>query len=742
MEQHFSDVFRTDYMPHGHCYLWKPEILWLNVFSDAAIAAAYFTIPLVLYLFVRQRQDIRFGWMLYLFAAFILCCGITHLFGIYTVWQGAYGYHGIAKLITAVVSMTTAYVLIKKLPDLVAIPSVTEYAKHKELVYQAELDRLELIREQERLATVRLAVEGSPFGMLVTDAQGHIRMVNTALTRMFDYQEEELLDQHVNTLLPAEQRGHHRKLVEEISVGIRSSGLMTSRVVYGVGKTGTKIPVEVTLYRSELDGEVRVFATVVDISERLSYQAKLVEANDRFERVISGSRDAPWEWYPTSNSNWFSPRFLALLGWPANVPPHIDTWKEHIHPDYLDKVMEHLKEHVERGTKYDINYLGRAADGSYHWFNTRGDSQRDEQGNVVVMSGMVSDVQEEKELEAELMHKSAFLESVFTGASCGLLVVDWRDDEEVWVSAINHRFAAMLGLENSELEPQSLTMLSRRDQSGVIGRLQDFLQGNAREDNTSGSSGLVHAVQGRWFQIDVHPICDVHGDWFRVIVSSSDVTELKYAEQRLESTLKEKVSLLNEVHHRVKNNLQIVSSLMDIQSRQVKKEQQAALSDLKNRIRAMALIHELLYQNDSVASINLQSYVHRLVNLIGDTLSPLSREQLNLNLTDGGEPLNININQMVPLGLLICEAVTNAFKYAFKDREGTLTVKMAREDELLQLEVCDDGPGFDQTLFENASLSSQLGFSLMKTFAKQAGFSLQVDGHAGTCVRLSELSAE
>ncbi|MBT1065694.1 PAS domain S-box protein [Bowmanella sp. Y26] len=742
MEQQVTDFFRTDYMPHGHCYLWKPDILWLNVISDAAIAAAYFTIPFVLYLFVRQRQDIRFGWMLYLFAAFILCCGITHLFGIYTVWQGAYGYHGIAKAVTAIVSLSTAYVLIKILPDLISIPSLSEYAKHKDLVYRAELDRLELIREQERLATVRLAVEGSPFGMLVTDALGHIRMVNTALTRMFDYDEQDLLNEHVNTLLPPEQRSHHRKLVEEISVGIRSSGLMTSRVVYGLGKTGKKIPVEVTLYRSELDGEVRVFATVVDISERLSYQAKLVEANDRFERVISGSRDAPWEWYPADNSNWFSPRFLELLGWPANAPAHIDTWKEHIHPDYLDKVMTHLREHVELGNKYDINYLGRAADGTYHWFNTRGDSQRDEQGNLIVMSGMVSDVQDEKELEAALMHKTAFLESVFTGASSGLLVLDWREDDEVWVSAINHRFAAMLGLDASQLEQQPLSLLEKLDRSGVLCRLRDYLSGNVREDGESGTFGLVHAVEGRWFQIDVHPISDVLGDWFRVVVSSSDVTELKYAEQRLESALKEKVSLLNEVHHRVKNNLQIVSSLMDIQSRQVKKEEQAALSDLKNRIRAMALIHELLYQNDSLASINLQSYVNRLVNLIGDTLSKSSREQLNLNLIDEGKPLNININQMVPLGLLICEAVTNAFKYAFHDRQGTLTVRMERRNGLLQLEVCDDGPGFDNALFENASLSSQLGFTLMKTFAKQAGFSIQVDGQKGTCVKLSELAIE
>ncbi|WP_102796620.1 PAS domain S-box protein [Bowmanella denitrificans] len=738
MEQHLNDFFRADYMPHGHCFLWRPDILWLNVLSDALIATAYFTIPLVLYLFVRQRPDIRFGWMLYLFAAFILCCGVTHLFGIYVIWHGAYGYHGLAKLVTAIVSISTAYVLIRRLPDALAMPNLSEYSQHKEMAYRAELDRLELIREQERLAMVRLAVEGSPFGMLVTDAGGHIRMVNSALTRMFGYSEQELLNEHVNMLLPTEQRSRHRKLVEEISIGARSSGLMTSRLVYGVARNGDKIPVEVTLHRSEVDDEVRVFATVVDISERLSFQARLVEANNRFERVISGSRDAPWEWHPKDNSNWFSPRFHELLGWPAQVPGHFDTWIAHVHPDYHDKVMEHLKSHIEQRSKYDINYLGLAADGTYHWFNTRGDSQRDENGNIVIMSGVISDIQEEKEMEAAVMHKTAFLESVFAGASCGLLVLDWEEDDKVSISAVNQRFSILLGDQAGDLEGQELHHLAQSDERGVMARLQALLFGSAMEAEQGSPVGFLFQAQEHWVQIDVHPISDAKGEWFRVIVSASDVSELKQAEEELEEALQEKVSLLNEVHHRVKNNLQIVSSLMDIQSRQVKKEDLAVMSDLKNRVRAMALIHELLYQNDSLGSINLQSYVQRLVNLIGDTLNHSSREQLTLDIQAGSGELNISINQMVPLGLLICEAVTNAFKYAFSGRPGKLTISMKREDARLQLAICDDGPGFDAELFEQASLTSHLGFTLMKTFAKQAGFTIQVDGSQGTCIYLTE----
>lgn len=109
--------------PHGYCLLWDPALVWTHVVSDALIAAAYFSIPLVLWRLLVIRRDVQFGWMVGLFAVFILACGMTHVMGMVTLWVPAYGWEALIKAITAVASVATAALLIPLLPRLVAIPS-------------------------------------------------------------------------------------------------------------------------------------------------------------------------------------------------------------------------------------------------------------------------------------------------------------------------------------------------------------------------------------------------------------------------------------------------------------------------------------------------------------------------------------------------------------------------------------------------------------------------------------------
>ena len=110
-------------MPHGMCFLWQTDILLLHVISDGVIAAAYFSIPIALLYFVRRRTDLEYKWLIPLFAAFIVLCGITHMFGIWVVWNPDYWIDGIAKASTAVVSAATAIVLWPLIPKLLALPS-------------------------------------------------------------------------------------------------------------------------------------------------------------------------------------------------------------------------------------------------------------------------------------------------------------------------------------------------------------------------------------------------------------------------------------------------------------------------------------------------------------------------------------------------------------------------------------------------------------------------------------------
>ena len=118
-----SELLATNFIPHGHCYLWKPGLVWLHVLSDGLITLAYFIIPFELICIVKKRQDIPFDWILLLFGSFIVCCSMTHAIAVWTLWHPDYWFSGLIKAVTAAVSLCTAVVLVELVPKILAIPS-------------------------------------------------------------------------------------------------------------------------------------------------------------------------------------------------------------------------------------------------------------------------------------------------------------------------------------------------------------------------------------------------------------------------------------------------------------------------------------------------------------------------------------------------------------------------------------------------------------------------------------------
>lgn len=150
-------------IPHGHCYLWKPGLVWLHVASDALIAIAYFSIPLALIHFVRQRQDLPYPWIFQLFGAFIVTCGLTHVMAIWTLWHPTYWVSGGLKAVTAMISLVTAVTLIPVIPQAIRLPSRQE-------LEQAKLQLEERIEERTQALQVsedrlKMALEGSGDGL-------------------------------------------------------------------------------------------------------------------------------------------------------------------------------------------------------------------------------------------------------------------------------------------------------------------------------------------------------------------------------------------------------------------------------------------------------------------------------------------------------------------------------------------------------------------------------------------------
>ena len=214
-----------------------------------------------------------------------------------------------------------------------------------------------------------------------------------------------------------------------------------------------------------------------------------------------------------------------------------------------------------------------------------------------------------------------------------------------------------------------------------------------------------------------------------IITAAHDITQQKKDAEMIKASLEEKIILLREVHHRVKNNLQIIISLNNLQLRQVHDPQlKQFLNETKNRVRAMSLVHEKLYQSDSLSHIDLADYLRFLASQLFSYYSTDSR-QVKLVVEIG--KATIDINTAIPIGLIVNELVSNALKYAFPgDRKGVLVISGGLEGELLTVSVKDDGVGMPPDYdWKNAT---SLGLRLVNILADQIDGTVVVKGDQGT----------
>ncbi|MBL1262695.1 MASE1 domain-containing protein [Methylomicrobium sp. RS1] len=221
----------------------------------------------------------------------------------------------------------------------------------------------------------------------------------------------------------------------------------------------------------------------------------------------------------------------------------------------------------------------------------------------------------------------------------------------------------------------------------------------------------------------------------RVIVRTA---ELQYSETQLTTSLQEKEALLKEIHHRVKNNLQIITSLLRLQSDQLKDPAARSLFlDSQRRVQSMALIHEQLYQGNELVNIDISVYIRKLVNAIRQAFRQ-TQSQIAVRIE---VPIfTLNIDQALPLGLIVNELVSNVFKYAFpcnasRCPPGELWVKMTLEPSgCLTLEVGDSGRGLPDEI--NIDQPQSMGLQLVHGFVLQLHGRLTVQRHPGTLFRI------
>ncbi len=308
----------SPFMPHGHCYLWMPALVWLHVVSDALIALAYYVLPILLVYFVRKRQDLPFNWMFLMFGTFIMACGTTHVMAVWNLWFPTYWLAGGVKVATATISLMTAVLLIPLVPRALALASPTELEtvsrelqaqiferQRAEAAYQRAHDELERRveertaalgranaaleaeisdrkRAQEGLHAAHMMLEGMfaslSEAVLVVEAKTQIILTcNVAVERVFGYTRQELLGRSTNALYP--DSAAHEASGRELADALDVSGLHhTERLMRR--KDGSLFSAEgtVTVLAEDSRHRAKIVSVWRDITDRRQAEEALQRA--------------------------------------------------------------------------------------------------------------------------------------------------------------------------------------------------------------------------------------------------------------------------------------------------------------------------------------------------------------------------------------------------------------------------------------------------------------------------------
>ena len=459
-----------------------------------------------------------------------------------------------------------------------------------------------------------------------------------------------------------------------------------------------------------------------EIIERTKVEKELRHAQKYSRGLIDSSLDMIVATDIDFNINEFNAAAESTFGYTKEeiLGKHISTLFSD--DNETGKVLERISEQGSLANEI----INKKKDGTFFISFLSASVLRNEQGEVVGAMGVSRDITAIKKAEEELRLSEERHRAIYDQAYIGIA----RIAKMGRFLLVNERLCDMLDYSADELYKKTFYELGVPEEVEeslvdwdqlLSGKIKNF----SREQTYIRKDGEILSAN-----VTVSLVRDANDNPNYFVAVFEDITERKEYEQQLEESIKEKEVLLKEVHHRVKNNMQVISSILNLQSSYITDESALdMLRESQDRIKSMSFVHESLYQSKTLSEVNFAEYIQ---NITRNLYHSYGRPQGGIDLQFELENIYLNLDTSIPCGLIINEIVSNSLKYAFHEREtGLIKIEFSKvSDDKLKLIVSDNGIGLPKDFdVENAE---SLGLQLVTTLVTQISGELEIDVSSGT----------
>jgi len=566
-----------------------------------------------------------------------------------------------------------------------------------------------------------------PDAVIALDPKDHsILDVNETAVTLFGYSRDEFASMHLADLFPY---GKSQPLVQT-EVNRR---LLREKRIFETecaAKNGELLELEVLSKVAVIEGREINLSVVKDIRERRTLEKELRQCQSLMESVVdSPSHINIWSFDREYRYTFFNRAHEKGMKevWDRDISLGDSILDKITDPEYRKEVRNSY-DTLLRGTPLISTDTLSNSEGTTQHFENYGSPVRDIRGEVVGGTIFTVEITKRVTIAEQFAKTVALLQSIMNSPPD--IIILSIDREYRYTFFNNAHREAMMEFWGAEPKIGDCVLTFLTDpkyKEDVRTHYDKTLSG---ETWSTIDTFLDSKGKTKYYENISAPVENDMGDIIGVTVFIIDVTERVEVETQLKESLKEKEVLLREVHHRVKNNLQIISSLLNMQAATIgSKKAKNALIESQNRITSMALIHEQLYQSESIAHIEIEEYLQAVSGFISES-HHIKRE--NLSIIYEIRELSVDIDQAIPMGLIVNELISNSIKYGReKEKHTKIWVRCypEREDHIMRIEVEDNGPGYPEA-GEIRKVRS-LGLKLVEALAEQLGGSFEINNSPG-----------